>query len=239
MVKKYTKGDKSKVVSRIGQVSRITLYVPSDEKCMCYLYDGLISLCNNYINESDGDSFLMMPNIDFYNVVLFVNKCCKEKNVDTNYINAMMSIVRTFVNLRYVNVVFKDDVEMKDSYERLVNMDSKNTDIQYIITELANVYSIDAIDMYLGDMFDQEIVDCINKHLISNGIISNSYLERDFLIEFEFGEYTSYINMFVDNNINMLSMYDSDIIDYLRTFPYIVKDISKPDINVYTNYKDV
>ena len=93
--------------------------------------------------------------------------------------------------------------------------------------------------MYLGDMFDQNIIDLINKSFISNGIISNSYLERDFLITFEFDEYISYINMFVDNNIDRLSMMDEDIIDYLRVFPYIVGDVSKPIIQLYTNYKEI
>ena len=88
-------------------------------------------------------------------------------------------------------------------------------------------------------MFDQQIIDLINKSFISNCIISNSYLEREFLITFEFDEYISYINMFVDNNIDRLSMMDEDIIDYLRVFPSIVGDVSKPIIKLYTNYKEI
>ena len=108
-----------------------------------------------------------------------------------------------------------------------------------VINELANVYSIDAMEIYLGDMFDQEIVDLINKHFISNEIISNSYLERDFLIEFTFDEYISYINMFIENNKERLSMYDKDIMDYFRVFPTIIGDISQPNIKLYTNYREV
>jgi hypothetical protein len=74
---------------------------------------------------------------------------------------------------------------------------------------------------------------------MSNGIISNSYLERDFLVTFEFEEYVSYINMFVENNIDRLSMMDEDIMAYLRVFPTIIGDISKPDIKLYTNYREV
>jgi hypothetical protein len=88
-------------------------------------------------------------------------------------------------------------------------------------------------------MLDQKIIDLINKHLIANGIISNSYLEREFLIEFEFDEYISYINMFIENNIDRLSMLDEDIMEYLRVFPTIVGDISKPNIKLYTNYREV
>jgi hypothetical protein len=91
----------------------------------------------------------------------------------------------------------------------------------------------------MSDMFDQDIIDIINKNFIVNEIISNSYLEREFMITFKFDEYISYINMFIENNIDRLSMYDSDIADYLRVFPTIIGDISKPDIRMFTNYKEV
>lgn len=238
MLKRYTKGDKEKVMTRIEQVSDITLHIPSSERCMDYLYDSLMVLCNHYVDEDDGDLFLLIPAIDFYNVVLFANKCCKEKGVDTKYISAMMGVVSTFTKLKYISVVFRDSNELRDSYERLINMD-KDSVISDAITELTNIYSIDVLEMYLGDMLDQDIIDLINKHLISNEIISNSYLERDFLVMFRFDEYISYINMFIDNNIDRLSMYDSDIMDYLRVFPSIIGDVFNPDIRLYTNYREV
>ena len=238
MLKRYTKGDKKKVMTRIEQVSDITLHIPSSERCMDYLYDSLMLLCNHYVDEDDGDLFLLIPAIDFYNVVLFANKCCKEKGVDTKYISAMMGVVSTFTKLKYISVVFREDDELRDSYERLINMD-KDSVISDAITELTNIYSIDVLEMYLGDMLDQDIIDLINKHFISNEIISNSYLERDFLVMFKFDEYITYINMFIENNIDRLSMYDSDIMDYLRVFPSIIGDVSNPDIRLYTNYREV
>ena len=238
MLKRYTKGDKEKVMARIEQVSDITLHIPSSERCMDYLYDSLMLLCNHYVDEEDGDLFLLIPAIDFYNVVLFANKCCKEKGVDTKYISAMMGVVSTFTKLKYISVVFRDSDELRDSYERLINMD-KDSVISDAITELTNIYSIDVLEMYLGDMFDQDIIDLINKHFISNEIISNSYLERDFLVMFKFDEYITYINMFIENNIDRLSMYDSDIMDYLRVFPSIIGDVFNPDIRLYTNYREV
>jgi hypothetical protein len=101
------------------------------------------------------------------------------------------------------------------------------------------VYSIDALEIYFSDMFDQDVIDLINKHFILNGIISNSYLERDFLIIFKFDEYVSYMNMFIENNIDRLNMYDGDIVDYLRIFPIIIGDKYKPNIKLYTNYREV
>ena len=239
MLKRYTKGNRESVVTRIEQVSDVTIYIPTQERCMDFLYDGLVSLCNHYVDEDDGDTFCLIPAIDFYNVVLYVDKCCKESGVSTNYISAMFGIVRTFVNLKHVNVKFVDDIELRDSYEKLINIDTKNVTKSEVINELSNIYTIDALDIYLSDMFDQQIIDLINKSFISNCIISNSYLEREFLITFEFDEYISYINMFVDNNIDRLSMWDEDIMDYLRVFPYIIGDISKPVIKLYTNYKEI
>ena len=238
MRKKYVKGDKNKVVTRIDQVHSITMRVPTSDRGMDYLYDNLISLCHHYVDENDGDSFLKIPALDFYNIALYVNKCCKEKEVNTDYVFSMLGIFRSFENLKYISVVFSDDVELRDSYEILVNIDS-DEGVNDIINELTNVYSIDVLEMYLGDMFDQKIIDLINRHLIANGIISNSYLEREFLIEFEFDEYISYINMFIENNIERLSMLDEEIMEYLRVSPSIIGDIAKPNIKLYTNYREV
>ena len=238
MLKKYVKGDRDKVLTRISQVSSITLNAPTSKRCMDYLYDSLMILCYHYVDGEDGDSFIDIPAIDFYNVVIFANKCCEEKNVDAEYIFAMVNIMRSFPNLNRVSISFKNDNELGDSYERLINIDSDD-EIGDAINELTNIYSIDVLELFLGDMFDQDIIDLINKHFIANRIISNSYLERDFLITFEFEEYISYINMFVENNMDRLTMYDSDIVDYLRVFPTIIGDISKPNVKLYTNYREV
>lgn len=232
---KYIKGDKEKIITRIEQVSDITLYAPVSDKSMDYLYDGLVTLCSRCYNDN---SFLSIPAIDFYNVLLFVNKCCREHGVDSKYIYTMISIIKSFVNLKYISVKFVEDPDVLKSYEKVINIKENENNIN-IISELTNVYSIDAIEMYLGDMFDQQIIDLINKNLMFDEIISNSYLERDFLIEFEFDEYISYINMFINNNKERLSMYDSDIMDYLRVFPTIIGDISKPRVKLYTNYSEV
>ena len=151
MRKKYVKGDKNKVVTRIDQVHSITMRVPTSDRGMDYLYDNLISLCHHYVDENDGDSFLKIPALDFYNIALYVNKCCKEKEVNTDYVFSMIGIFRTFENLKYISVVFSDDVELRDSYEILVNIDS-NEGVNDIINELTNVYSIDVLKTLFQDM---------------------------------------------------------------------------------------
>ncbi len=237
-MRKYTKGERNDVVTRISQVSSITVNVPSSARCMEYLYDSLITTCYHYIDDKNNDLFLQIPALDFLNVVLYVNKLCTEMDINTEYICAMMGIVGTFENLKDISVVFSDDIKLIDSYEMLNDINSDGN-IDDVIDELTNVYSIEVVEMYLGDMFDQKIIDLINKHLMSNGIISNSYLERDFCIDFSFEEYISYINMFIENNIDKLNMYDDDIVDYLRIFPAIIGDINTPKIKLYTNYREV
>ena len=97
MRKRYTKGDKDTIVTRMNQVSAITLYAPTSDRSMDYLYEGLVTLCSHYYNNKSGEElFLSIPAIDFYNVALFVNKCCKENNVDVKYIIAIIDIIKTF-----------------------------------------------------------------------------------------------------------------------------------------------
>ena len=72
MLKRYTKGDKDNVVTRMDQVSNITLYAPKSDRSMDYLYEGLVTLCSHYyIDKNNEDLFLSIPAIDFYNVAIF------------------------------------------------------------------------------------------------------------------------------------------------------------------------
>ena len=143
-IENIVKGDKNKVVTRLNQVSSITLHVPSSCECMNYLYDGLITLCNHYVNNDNADSLLLIPNIDFFNVVLYVNKCCKEKDINTDYLHAMMGIVRSFDNLKYISISFDEDGELIDSFDRLANIDSNNIDND-VVNELFNKKSLAAL----------------------------------------------------------------------------------------------
>ena len=91
--------------------------------------------------------------------------------------------------------------------------------------------------MNLSDLFSQGIIDLINKVFICNGLMSNSYLERTFQLEFTYDEYVSFIDMFVNNNRPNLDALDANICDYFVLFPPLVKE-QKPKIRILTNYVD-
>jgi hypothetical protein len=85
-------------------------------------------------------------------------------------------------------------------------------------------------------MFEMEIIDMLNKVMMFDEIIPNSYLERVFNIDFTFDEYVSYIEMFVHNNINTLNSLDKNIVEYLLSFPKIINRC-KPNIRLITTYQ--
>ena len=87
-------------------------------------------------------------------------------------------------------------------------------------------------------MFTQNIIDMLNQVFMVTEIISNNYLEREFLMLFHYDDYVSFMNMFVNNNEDRLIKLDSNIIDYLLTFPKIIS-LNKPDIRIITNYEDI
>ena len=92
--------------------------------------------------------------------------------------------------------------------------------------------------MILSDMFSQEVIDMINKVLIMDEIIPNSYFERKFTIDFKFDEYVGFMDAFLNNNVITLDLLDKNIGEYFRTFPQLI-DEQKPDITLVTNYNEL
>ena len=103
---------------------------------------------------------------------------------------------------------------------------------------LVTIYSIDVLEMNLSDMFSQEVIDIYNKTMIANGLMSNSYLKRDFYIKFEFEGYINFIGMIINNNLITLDNMDKNITDYFRLFPTFIEK-QKPMIIISTNYSNL
>ena len=78
----------------------------------------------------------------------------------------------------------------------------------------------------------------LNKVMMFDEIISNSYLEREFIIVFDYDDYISFMDMFATNNGMELTKLDDYIIDYLLLFPKIISN-SKPTIRLLTNYSEL
>ena len=89
--------------------------------------------------------------------------------------------------------------------------------------------------MNLINLFSQNIIDAINKVMINNEIIPNSYLNRKFKIDFKFDEYKSFMGMFLENNEDTLNKLDKNICEYFGVFPELIEK-QKPNIRLITNY---
>ena len=93
------------------------------------------------------------------------------------------------------------------------------------------------LEMNLGDMFSQGVIDMLNKVFICNELIPNSYLNRRFILDFKYDDYTSFMDMFIENNRENLNLLDKNICDYFRKFPKMVEE-QKPMIRLVTNYSE-
>ena len=104
--------------------------------------------------------------------------------------------------------------------------------------KLNNIYTIDILEMNLSNMFSQSVIDMYNKFMMSNGLMANSYLKRNFCTNFEFDGYTSFVDMFINNNLLFFEEIDSNVIDYFSKFPDFISN-QKPIVRILTNYSEL
>ena len=225
----YTKGEKEEVVSRIGQVHTITLFCPMSDFCIQSLkssFDMMLPKYKTSDNRWDG-----VPAIDALNVFLFTTSFLNTAglDVDRNIFSIVVSSLKMFKKLKKINFEFTDDEEIKGTYDMIlkkINPGPKRS-----------IYKVDLLEMNLSDIFSQCVIDLVNKVFICNGLMSNSYLERTFKLDFKFDEYVSFMDMFVNNNRENLNTLDSKICDYFVGFPPLLME-QKPSIRILTNYAD-
>ena len=227
----YTKGDRDKILSRIGQVHTITMYCPVADMGISSLRGSMELLIPKYkVNEK---LWAGVPAIDALNVFIFTMAFLKDNksgmNFDPEMVSVISSSLRAFYRLKYINFEFTENPEIYDIYK--AHIQKKKIDKNKYI------YKIETLELDLSDMFAQNIIDIFNKVLIVNEQISNSYLERTFRIDFKYDDYESFINMFIGNNSDMLNSLDINICDYFKRFPPLVME-HKPNIIVMTNYVD-
>jgi hypothetical protein len=222
---RYTKGEPDSVIRRIEQVHTMTVNCPvQDEAFGCFktFVDSHLSGYKDYHQ---------IPTIDLFSSFLTILNFCKDHDIDTKFFCGFGVILKTFTHLKYVTLVFTDDENVYDAYKLL---DNNDPDAQR--ESISLIYNIDVIEFRLYDMFEMEIIDMLNKVMMFDEIIPNSYLERVFNIDFTFDEYVSYIEMFVHNNINTLNSLDKNIVEYLLSFPKIINRC-KPNIRLITTYQ--
>jgi len=225
----YTKGERDKVLSRIGQVHTITMYCPIIDSGISSLRNSMELLIPKY--KVNNKLWKNVPSIDALNTFIFTMAFFKDTNANTDpgIISVISSSLRMFNRLKYINFEFTDDPEIFETYQALIRQDKEG--------KKAHIYKVESLEFNLSDMFSQNIIDIFNKVLIFNDLIPNSYLERRFRMDFTYDEYDSFINMFLGNNCERLNCLDSNICDYFRMFPPLVVE-QKPNIIIITNYSD-
>ena len=226
----YTKGDADEIVTRIGQVHTLTLYCPLEDFCVQSLKDTFDLVLPQY--KVEDNLWKGVPTLDALSVFLINASISKQKNegYNTDILEMIISSLKMFPRLKIINFEFTDDEEIKRSYDLLLQ--KKKDGIKKYI------YNVDRLEFNLSDMFSQRMIDLLNKVMIYNDIIPNSYLERSFILDFTYDNYVSFISMFVNNNREDIDKADSKICEYLSTFPKLIRE-QKPEIRIITNYSDI
>ena len=220
----FTKGDRENILQRIGQVHTITIYCPLDDDGVLALWESLGDVAQRY--RTDMYEWKNVPTFDALNVFIYLTNNCDVE--DKGIIGIFVSSLKMFNRLKYINLSFTDNPEIKESYDSFLNR--RNGKKGYI-------YKVDRLELNLSEMFSQWVIDLLNRVFICNEIISNSYLERKFCIDFTYDEYMNFMDMFLTNNGGSFNSLDKNICEYFKSFPTLINE-QKPDIRLITNYSD-
>ena len=220
----FTKGDRENILQRIGQVHTITIYCPLDDDGVLALWGSLGDVAQRY--RTDIYEWKNVPTFDALNAFIYLTNNCDVE--DKGIIGIIVSSLKMFNRLKYINFSFTDNPEIKESYDSFLNR--RNGKKGYI-------YKVDRLELNLSEMFSQWVIDLLNRVFICNEIISNSYLERKFCIDFTYDDYMNFMDMFLTNNGGSFDSLDKNICEYFKSFPTLINE-QKPDIRLITNYSD-
>ena len=220
----FTKGDRENILQRIGQVHTITIYCPLDDDGVLALWESLGDVAQRY--RTDMYEWKNVPTFDALNAFIFLSKNCEVD--DKGIIGIIVSSLKMFNRLKYINFSFTDNPEIKESYDSFLNRGNGKK---------GYIYKVDRLELNLSEMFSQWVIDLLNRVFICNEIISNSYLERKFCIDFTYDEYMNFMDMFLTNNGGSFDSLDKNICEYFKSFPTLINE-QKPNIRLITNYSD-
>lgn len=224
----YTRGFKDEVVRRFDNIHTITIKCPrQDDSIRCFRAVMLSNLVGYMKSDTE---FKLVPTIDVFNCFMMSLDFCRENDLLMDNLYSFWGIVQSFKFLKYLNVEFVDDDDVLDAY---CTIREKNHDKSLEVIQ--KIYHVDTLEFILHNMFTQDVIDMLNKTFIFDGIIENDYHKREFMILFKFDDYMAFMEMFTHNNEMSLNNLDTNIIDYLITFPKLITQ-DKPVIRIITNY---
>ena len=221
----YIKGNYEDIITRISQVHTITMFCPMSDHCVQGLKNTFEIMLAEY--KKNEDYWENVPTIDALNVFIFNDNM--NRDYDSGIFSVIVSSLKMFNRLKRINFQFTDDEDILNSYKQIMKNNIEGT-TKYI-------YNVDVIEMNLSEMFSQMIIDMLNKIFICNEYLPNSYLDRKFMVDFQYDDYMAFMDMVINNNKEMLDALDDKICDYFKSFPKLVID-QKPNIRIVTNYSE-
>lgn len=221
----YIKGNYEDIITRISQVHTITMFCPMSDHCVQGLKNTFEIMLAEY--KKNEDYWENVPTIDALNVFIFNDNM--NRDYDSGIFSVIVSSLKMFNRLKRINFQFTDDEDILNSYKQIMKNNIEGT-TKYI-------YNVDVIEMNLSEMFSQMIIDMLNKIFICNEYLPNSYLDRKFMIDFQYDDYMAFMDMVINNNKEALDALDDKICDYFKSFPKLVME-QKPNIRVVTNYSE-
>ena len=221
----YIKGNYEDIITRISQVHTITMFCPMSDHCVQGLKNTFEVMLAEY--KKNEDYWENVPTIDALNVFIFNDNM--NRDYDSGIFSVIVSSLKMFNRLKRINFQFTDDEDILNSYKQIMKNNIEGT-TKYI-------YNVDVIEMNLSEMFSQMIIDMLNKIFICNEYLPNSYLDRKFMVDFQYDDYMAFMDMVINNNKEMLDALDDKICDYFKSFPKLVME-QKPNIRVVTNYSE-
>ena len=221
----YIKGNYEDIITRISQVHTITMFCPMSDHCVQGLKNTFEIMLAEY--KKNEDYWENVPTIDALNVFIFNDNM--NRDYDSGIFSVIVSSLKMFNRLKRINFQFTDDEDILNSYKQIMKNNIEGT-TKYI-------YNVDVIEMNLSEMFSQMIIDMLNKIFICNEYLPNSYLDRKFMVDFQYDDYMAFMDMVINNNKEALDALDDKICDYFKSFPKLVME-QKPNIRVVTNYSE-
>ena len=221
----YIKGNYEDIITRISQVHTITMFCPMSDHCVQGLKNTFEIMLAEY--KKNEDYWENVPTIDALNVFIFNDNM--NRDYDSGIFSVIVSSLKMFNRLKRINFQFTDDEDILNSYKQIMKNNIEGT-TKYI-------YNVDVIEMNLSEMFSQMIIDMLNKIFICNEYLPNSYLDRKFMVDFQYDDYMAFMDMVINNNKEALDALDDKICDYFKSFPKLVME-QKPSIRLVTNYSE-
>lgn len=235
----YVKVNVNGVVSRIKQVVKIKMFIPTDSS---FTQDFFLPIMKkNKVKGKKSSSDILFENLNAKDLsnILLVKEHSDE--VDSSDIEKepikmiLLGILNVYQNLQKITIVVSNKKKYVELENKLLSGKAKKDELPSLFSEF---YSVEELELKLGDMFSQEVIDYINKYLIDIGIIENDYFERTFSLSMTYEEYISLFSMMINNNSDKVSKFGENFSNLLLLLPDKVID-GNPKINILTDYKQI